>query len=78
MPDNEKSMVSVTLGENTAVIRRAGQSHPVLAGILGVKKQRDGEIKTVWLDRLVHRIGETDFEGWRVSGAVSTILTRPT
>lgn len=73
---NNNSTVSVTLGENTAVIRRAGQSSPVLAGILGVKKQRDGTTKTVWLDRIVHRVGETDFDGWGVSGAVSTILTR--
>jgi len=67
---------SVTLGDGVAVIRRKGTSECVVAGILGVEADAQGETETVYLDRIVHRIGESDFEGWAVSGAVSTILRR--
>lgn len=67
---------SVTLGDGVAVIRRKGTSDCVVAGILGVEAGAQGETETVYLDRIVHRIGESDFDGWAVSGAVSTILRR--
>lgn len=76
MRSTRASSVEVTLSESTAVIRRSGQSTPVIAGILGVEKNAAGVVKTVWLDRLVHGIGEDRFDGWAVSGAVSTILRR--
>lgn len=68
--------VHVTIGDGTAVFRRNGQTNPVVAGILGVEKDEKGEIKKVFLDRLVHRHYETAFIGWNVSGAVSSVLVR--
>jgi hypothetical protein len=68
--------VSVTLGDGVAVIRRKGTSACIVAGVLGLDTDAGGATETVYLDRLVHRVGETDFEGWKVSGAVSTILRR--
>lgn len=68
--------VSVTLGDGVAVIRRKGTSACIVAGILGIDSGPAGEAGTVYLDRLVHRVGETEFQGWDVSGAVSTILRK--
>lgn len=64
------------MGDHDAVIRRQGQSVPVTAKVLGLERDARGVIVTVWLDRLVHRPGETEFVEWKVGGAVSTILTR--
>lgn len=76
MRSMSKIEVSVTLGEGTVVIRRSGYSHPEIARILGVERNKNGEITTAWLDKLVHRIGESEFTGWNVSGAISTVLHR--
>lgn len=58
------------------VLKRERSSNPVIAGILGVDRDESGEIETIWLDRLVHKVGEDEFVGWSVSGAVSSILRR--
>ena len=64
------------------VIRRSGQSRPVLAKILGRENDDQGQLKKMWLDRIVHRIGEREFDdgdiSWHVSGATSSILCRNT
>ncbi len=77
---DSKQSVSVSIGENVAVIRRSGNSSPTIAGILGQSKNRAGQARILWLDRIVHRIGESEFDDgqskWLVSGAVSSILTR--
>ncbi len=78
MRSTSKIEVSVTLGDDTAVIRRAGHSRPEIAKILGVDRDAGGQIATVWLDRLVHRVGESEFKDWLVSGAISTVLQRAT
>lgn len=72
----DKQLVNVTLGEGVVVLNRSGQSRPVVATVLGVEKDDQGEVKTLWLDRLVHRTHEFAFEGWEVSGAVSSVLRR--
>lgn len=74
MPKDEVSNVTVAVGDETVVIRRSGQSSPIVANILGVDRNGDGVIEAVWLDRLVHNPGERKFVGWDVSGAISTIL----
>lgn len=71
-----EKLVTVTIGDGLVVVKREGQSAPVLANILGVDKNENGEIVTIWLDRLVHRLAERKFVGWNVSGAVSTVLKR--
>lgn len=76
MRSMSKIEVSLTLGEDTVVIRRSGYSRPEIARILGVERDKTGEIITVWLDKLVHRIGESEFTDWKVSGAISTVLHR--
>jgi NAD kinase len=76
MRSTSKFDANVTLGDDTAVIRRTGHSRPEVAKILGVERDASGQIVTVWLDRLVHRVGETEYMEWQVSGAVSTVLRR--
>lgn len=71
----EQKRVDVAIGD-VVVVKREGNSSPVIAGILGMDRDGAGEIETIWLDRLVHKIGEDTFVGWKVSGAVSTVLKR--
>lgn len=66
----------VSIGKEVVVIKRSGQSQPILAGILGMDLDGAGQPETVWLDRIVHRLSEDSFEGWHVSGAVTTVLRR--
>lgn len=67
---------TVVLGSESVVIRRPGQSQPVVANILGTFKDGSDQVTRVVLDRLVHRLAETEYEGWRCSGAVVTELHR--
>jgi len=73
----KEKTVSVSIGDGLVTIMRRGQTSTIVAEILGVKKNDQGEIVQVWLDRLVHRPQDTEkFIGWHVSGTVSSILTR--
>jgi hypothetical protein len=67
---------TVSVGSDSVVIRRSGQSSPVIAGILGQFTDDNGDVTRVVLDRVVHRLKESEFEGWLVSGAVVTELHR--
>ncbi|MBB4517435.1 hypothetical protein [Paraburkholderia fungorum] len=67
---------TVSVGSDSVVIRRSGQSSPVIAGILGQFTDDKGDVTRVVLDRVVHRLKESEFEGWRVCGAVVTELHR--
>ena len=67
---------TVSIGSESVVIRRPGQSQPVVANILGTFKDGNGQVSRVVLDRLVHRLAESEYEGWRCSGAVVTELHR--
>jgi hypothetical protein len=69
--------VTVTIGEGIAVLKRTGQGSPTIANILGIDRDAEGNIETVYLDRMVHKPMETSFEGWTVSGAIATEM-RPT
>lgn len=64
----------VRLGEGVVTIKRPNQSRLVTANILG--RETTSGREHVYLDRVVHRVHESEFEGWTVSGAVSTILVR--
>jgi len=68
--------VTVTLGDGLAVIRRKGITVCVVAEVLGCERDAEGAPTVIYLDRLVHRIGETSFGDWDVSGAISTVLRR--
>lgn len=73
----EKSeQITVTIGDGVVVIRRSGVSRASVANILGMEHDSQCEIKTLWLDRLIHGPNESGFIGWRVSGAVSSVLER--
>lgn len=66
----------ISIGDGMVVVKRPGQSRSVVACILGMELDAQGRPVTIWLDRIVHRLFEDSFEGWRVSGAVSTVLSR--
>lgn len=68
--------VNVTFGEGVVVLHRSGHSKPAVANILGVEKAESGEVVKVYLDRRVHKPGETSFVGWSVSGAVVTEMRK--
>lgn len=76
MAETSKPEVTVTLGENDASFRRWGRSEPVVAKVLGVTRNAQGEVSHVVLDRIVHKPGEKQFIGWNVRGAVVSELTR--
>ena len=76
MASKNKEIVYVQVGDGVVSLRKSGQSQVTVANILGVDRDEAGAIKTIYLDRLVHRINLNEFEGWNVSGAVSTILHR--
>lgn len=65
----------VRVGEGVIIIKRPNRSALVMANVLAIET-RDG-LEHIYLDRIVHRPRETEFEGWLVSGAISTILSRP-
>jgi hypothetical protein len=75
-----KLHVDITFGDQSVVLRRSGNSQLVVANVLGSEVDPVTGGKTVWLDRKVHRVGESQFvEGdaaWLVSGAISTVLRK--
>lgn len=66
--------VTVSIGDGVVTIKRDGSSTATVAGVLG-KVMKDGA-EVICLDRLVHQPYETEFVGWMVSGAVTTLLSR--
>lgn len=72
----QQQTVKVTLGDGVVVLNRSGQTRAVVATVLGVEQDEKGTVQAIWLDRLVHRAHEQTFEGWEVSGAISSVLRR--
>jgi hypothetical protein len=69
--------LSLQFGEgDIVVIHLAGRSRPVVARALGVDRDDSGEIRRVFLDRKIHRPGQTYAGAWAMSGAISTIVER--
>ncbi len=68
--------IEVVIGEGSVTIRRSGRSAPIVARVLGIDRNPDGEVIRLWLDRLVHRPGEDWTGAWSVRGAVSSIVER--
>ena len=74
----DKVRISVEPGDdpNIVTIRLSGRSKPIVAGVLGVEGE-DGDIQRYYLDCLVHHHqSDKHYEGWRPTGAISTILSR--
>lgn len=76
----KEQRVDISFGEGSVVLRRSGNSQPVVANVLGSEVDPVTGEKTVWLDRRVHRLGESKFFEldaiWQASGAISTVLRR--
>ncbi|RQN37238.1 hypothetical protein SAMN05216550_12386 [Paraburkholderia tropica] len=67
--------VTVLVGDGVVTVKREGSSAATVAAILG-RVEREGT-EVLCLDRLVHESHENTFSGWSVSGAVTTLLSRP-
>ena len=70
--------VSIVFADGFASVRQSHSTIPIAARILGREVGGDG-VERVWLDRLVHAVEDDDqvWDGWTLSGAVSTVLARP-
>ncbi|BCG05593.1 hypothetical protein PPGU19_101610 (plasmid) [Paraburkholderia sp. PGU19] len=70
-----KAKVSVLVGEGVVTVKREGSNRALQANILGTV-EADG-VEVLCLDRLVHASHEQQFGEWTLSGAVTTLLSRP-
>lgn len=64
----------IEVAEEVVVLRRKGISQPIVANILGTDRDGSGEVKRIFLDRLIHSPTEDMLGSWNVSGAISTVL----
>ncbi|MFZ4701315.1 MAG: hypothetical protein ACOYMG_14795 [Candidatus Methylumidiphilus sp.] len=71
-----KYNTEIIFGDGVAVIKRGGISHSTVANVLGAESDLSSGMSRVWLDRIVHTLQDETLDGWFVSGAISTILTR--
>ena len=67
--------VKVTIGEGVAVLQRSGRSDPIVAGLIDVTYDCEGEPVELVLDRLIHRSHE-QWRGWRLEGPYVTVMSR--
>jgi hypothetical protein len=65
----------IHIGDGVIVVRRKGASAPAVANILG-SITREGNVH-LYLDRLVHKHFENEIGGYKVTGAISSILIVP-
>lgn len=71
----KESKVSILVGDGVVTVKREGSNRAVLANILGTVEAEGVEV--LCLDRLVHSSHEQQFGEWALSGAVTTLLSRP-
>ncbi|XUW93271.1 hypothetical protein OH764_34660 (plasmid) [Burkholderia sp. M6-3] len=71
----KESKVTVLVGDGVVTVKREGSNRALLANILGTV-EADG-VEVLCLDRLVHASHEQQFGEWSLSGAVTTLLSRP-
>ncbi|CAN7808608.1 hypothetical protein LJR267_010988 [Paraburkholderia hospita] len=71
----KEAKVSVLVGKGVVTVKREGSNRALQANILGTVKA-DG-VEVLCLDRLVHASHEQQFGEWTLSGAVTTLLSRP-
>lgn len=70
----DTNTTEVTIGEGLVVIKRHGVSQKIIANILGVENNQDGDVNRIYLDRLIHKPIEKTLGLWNVTGAISSIL----
>jgi hypothetical protein len=68
--------VNLDLAGTLATVHISGRSNPIVATVLGVERNHTGEAQRIYLNALIHRSDFDSYEGWDISGAVSSILTR--
>jgi hypothetical protein len=68
--------IYVSVGAEMVSIRRKGRTTASVARILGCESDPDGQVRRIYLDRLVHAPHEQRLGEWQAHGCVSTILTR--
>lgn len=71
----ETTEANVHLGDGIVVVRRKGSSSPAIANVLGSIPGQGGT--SLYLDRLIHKPYESELGGYRVTGAISSILLVP-
>jgi hypothetical protein len=71
----KEAKVAVLVGEGVVTVKREGSNRSLQANILGTV-EADG-VEVLCLDRLVHASHESQFGEWALSGAVTTLLSRP-
>ncbi|SEK10359.1 hypothetical protein [Paraburkholderia diazotrophica] len=71
----KEAKVSVLVGEGVVTVKREGSNRALQANVLGTV-EADG-VEVLCLDRLVHASHEQQFGEWTLSGAVTTLLSRP-
>jgi hypothetical protein len=73
--------VRITIGlsadEKIVTVKKTGRSDPIVCGCLGVERDTQGQLVTLYLDSLIHNTRKNiNYEQWKPNGAVSTILTK--
>ena len=68
---------SLSPDEKTATIKMSNRRSPIVTGCLAVERDNNGHIIKAYLDSLIHFDSKsTEYEGFALSGAISTIVTR--
>lgn len=70
-----ESEYRLSIGDGTVVLRRTGGRSFTTARILGRASDVDG-VDRIWLDRVIAPYGTSTVEGWKIRGAVSSVLER--
>lgn len=65
----------VTVADTAVTIKQPGRTALIVANVLGMYRDADGQPQRIWLDRLVHQ-SHIDYGEWSASGAVVTELKR--
>ncbi|KZL22676.1 hypothetical protein [Pseudovibrio sp. Ad37] len=70
--------INVEFGSDPDIvtIRKSSRSTPIIGDVLGIETAADGSPYRVFLRNKIHRNEATEYRGWAMSGAISTILTR--
>lgn len=75
-----KSTITVDLVFGTdpgiVTVHLTGRSQPIVAGLLGVDTNADGEPVRVYLRSRVHGESSAEYLGWRPCGAITTIFEK--
>lgn len=66
---------SIRIGDGVVVISYGHSTAVLVCNVLGTDHE-DGNVTRIYLDRLIHEPWQHEMDGWHLSGAISTILTR--